>query len=240
MLVTALFAASFGVRAEEDGAAAPKPEIKNLAKETCRIAYREATADGPAALLIGYHAQEAKPVGGFECPLPDGTDARKQYQMLLRPVFGENGKIESFDVVTWKVPADRPAGDGAAFEVVPGVKESFTNATVLDVGGLWREADTKPALRAFLLKAFRLADAKDGDRIERTTQEIDRAKEPLAMQKRELAIPLTAEADARFGVLVRPIWRDMGKTFEGFDAVLVKTKSEAAEEEIDEPMDDEE
>jgi hypothetical protein len=44
MLVTALFAASFGVRAEEDGAAAPKPEIKNLAKETCRIAYRGRTA----------------------------------------------------------------------------------------------------------------------------------------------------------------------------------------------------
>jgi hypothetical protein len=81
-----------------------------------------------------------------------------------------------------------------------------------------------PKLKGFELVGGTPPEPKEVDGIERGGKE----RKNVARQHRVvLDLPPDASAERRYGVLLRPLWRETGKSLRGYEAILVASDAKA-------------
>jgi hypothetical protein len=159
------------------------------------------------------------------------ADGLEHYKLAMIAQTAKDGAIQGFSLVTWK-PASKdeepPARAWPEIKEVPGVSARIRGSEVLMLRRLQTPADSA-AKWCIELVSFRKIEAKEADDpIVRAKKEvIDEGSTRLIEDRRfTLFAPATPSEDPRYGVLLKPVWKEEGR-LDGFDAQLVTTPAPA-------------
>jgi hypothetical protein len=201
------------------------PEVTEMSGAQKLVVSLGSEEGAPAFLIRGLGDQEHR----IARRLP--ADGLESYKLGMIAQTAKDGAIQGFSLVTWK-PA--PKGEEAPARVwpelkeVPGVSARIRGSEVLMIRRLQTPADSA-AKWCLELVSFRKIEAKEADDpIVRAKKEvIDEGSTQLIEDRRfTLFAPTTPGEDPRYGVLLKPVWKEEGR-LDGFDAQLVTTPAPA-------------
>lgn len=166
-------------------------------------------------------------------PLPSaGLD---RFKLALVAETAKEGEISGFSLITWK-PAEKEEKPASwpRFSEVVGVSERIRGAEALVVRRMPPPADEDhdpeeaeeraPAWGLDLVACKLLAPKEPAEAIKRTQMTVEEGSSRFIEDRRcSLVAPRAPEAGIRYGVVLIPVWKEEGRTLEGFDAYLVTT-----------------
>jgi len=197
--------------------------------------------DGAQKILFSFQAGgesrpsfTAKEAGGAEQQatreLP--SDGIKDYKLALVAKTDKEGAITGFAFVTWK-PAERKAeNEWPQLKPIEGAEARIRGAATLLIRQL--PAEGKDPKWSFEIISFRRIEPKEADDpVVRAKKEIlEEGGARLIEDKRfTLVAPAMPTERTCYGILLVPVWKDPGKTLDGFDAQLVTTPAPATKPE---------
>jgi hypothetical protein len=177
----------------------------------------------------------AKSVGGEEHKVTrrPPSEGIADYKLALVARTSKMGAIEGFSLVTWK-PAEKEAEEAwPTLKPIEGAETSIRGAQTILVRQL--PATAKDAKWSLEIISFRRIEPKDDeDPVVRAKKEVIEGEggTRLIEDKRfTLVAPATPTDKTCYGILLTPVWKEPGKTLEGFDAALVTTPAPKEERE---------
>jgi len=224
-IATSLVALAAVVLAAPEGDAARKADVVRVATAKGVVAAFARTETEPPAIRVNASdaATPPRPDQTALCALP--RERIEAYRLALVPVL-EGTELRGFEVTTAKPDALAPrddARDWLHFTVVEGIS------------ALRVETDGALALRPRFEEIS--SDAGCGEMEEAAPEKRFAGFDLIAMPKggapeamgeeraARLDLPAEPNAELRYGVILRPIWKEPGVTLTGYDAILVSTPS---------------
>lgn len=166
---------------------------------------------------------------------PAPSERISEFKLALVANTDEKGMITDFSLVSWK-PADKPAEKAADAEwpqlkPIEGAEARIRGSSTLLVRKL--TATAKDAKWSLEIISFRRMEPgeKDEDPVARAKKEtIEEGGARLIEDRRfTLVAPAMPTDKTCYGILLTPVWKEPGKTLDGFDAKLVSTPAARAE-----------
>lgn len=206
------------------------PEVTELRDaQKLVVSFVPASGEDAAAFLI-------RPPGGEEQrvtrPLP--AEGAEHYQLALIAQTAKEGGITGFSLVTWK-PGEKKAGA----REWPELKEMSAEPTRIRGSQtfLLRPIPAPEAAAArplpawgFEVVSFRRIEPKEDDNaIVKAKKEVIEQGGVRLVEDRRFTIlaPAAPREGTRYGILLVPVWKEAGKTLDGFDLKLVSTPAPA-------------
>lgn len=168
----------------------------------------------------------AKAIGGDEQhasrQLP--SEGIKDYKLALVARTDRGGAITGFSLVTWKPAEKKAEREWPQLKPVEGAEARIRGSATVLVRQL--PAEGRDAKWSFEIVSFRRIEPKEADDpVVRAKKEIleDGGARLIEDGRFTLVAPAAPTEKACCGILLAPVWKDPGKTLEGFDAQLVTT-----------------
>jgi hypothetical protein len=207
------------------GGEAMIPEVTEMPGAQKILLSLGAEEGAPALLVRGIGGEEHRAI----CRLP--AEGLEKYKLALIAQTAKDGAIQGFSLVTWKPAAkdeELPKRTWPELKDVPGATARIRGAEVLMLRRL--QAPPESAAKWCIeLISFRKLEAKEAeDPVVRAKKEVieDGSTRLIEDRRYTLFAPTTPTEDPRFGVILKPVWKEEGR-LDGFDAQLVTTPAPA-------------